>query len=61
MPARRTENFPDIPLKRGDQLPQRFLIAQIEINANDNISNGGVPGLREPTPVNEQTDYTGVN
>lgn len=58
---RRTENFLDIPLKRGSQLPQRFLIAQIEVNANENISSDDVGSVSTPTPVNEQLDYTGVN
>lgn len=48
---RRTDNFLDLDPKRGDQLPQRFLIAQTEINANNNISD--VPGTSTPTPVNE--------
>lgn len=58
---RRTDNFIGIPIKSGSQLPQRFLIAQTEINANNNISEGDVQSLSTPTPVNAQIDYTGVN
>jgi len=55
--VRRTDNFLNIPPKRGDQLPQRFLIAQTEINANDNAPQNP-PGLLEVTPAN-QFDYPG--
>jgi hypothetical protein len=55
--VRRTDNFLNIPPKRGDQLPQRFLIAQTEINANDNAP-GNPPGLLEVTSAN-QFDYPG--
>ncbi|MFB6230893.1 MAG: SusD/RagB family nutrient-binding outer membrane lipoprotein [Salinibacter sp.] len=55
--VRRTDNFLNIPPKRGGQLPQRFLIAQTEINANNNAPQNP-PGIFEVTPAN-QFDYPG--
>jgi len=54
---RRTDNYIGIPLKVGTTAyPERFLIPQNEIDANDNAE---VIDLYTPTPVNAGT-YPGV-
>ncbi|MEL7834002.1 SusD/RagB family nutrient-binding outer membrane lipoprotein [Fodinibius sp. Rm-B-1B1-1] len=51
---RRTGNVLGIPANTGNEIPQRFLIPQTEVNANDNVpSDRG--GLFDPTPVNSQS------
>jgi len=58
--VRRTENFLDIPLKQdASELPQRWPYAQIEISANENVSES--PPNTQETPVNENLDYGPVN
>lgn len=56
---RRTDNFLDIEPKAGNELPQRFLIGQGEADANENAPDP-IPGIFDPTPVNQNIDYTGV-
>ena len=59
--VRRTENYLGVPVKgNASQLPQRYLIAQTEINANSNAPDSP-PGVFQVTPVNESVDYSGVN
>jgi hypothetical protein len=60
--VRRTENFIGVPLKSNSasSLPQRYLIAQTEINANDNAPDSP-PGVFETTPVNGSVSYSGVS
>ena len=48
---RRTENLLEIPSTNGSEIPNRFLIPQVEINANANTPNP-IPDLTEKTPVN---------
>ncbi len=55
---RRTDNFLGVPPKTGDQLPQRFLIAQVEVNANANAPEP-IPGTFQATPANE-SGYSGM-
>lgn len=51
---RRTGNVLGIPANTGNEIPQRFLIPQTEVNSNDNVpSDRG--GLFDPTPVNSQS------
>lgn len=54
--VRRTLGEPQIRVpvqpNQGTELPQRFLIAQDEINANTNVPNP-IPGLFDPTQVNQ--------
>lgn len=59
---RRTENFIGVPLKTNSatRLPQRYLIAQAEINANSNAPDSP-PGIFQVTPVNKSVAYTGLN
>ena len=47
---RRTANFIGVPTKAGADHPQRFLYAQVEVNANENIPDP-VPGTFEPTAL----------
>jgi tetratricopeptide (TPR) repeat protein len=49
---RRTDNYIGVPPKTGSQIPQRFLYAQTEINANSNAPESP-PGIFVETPVNE--------
>ncbi|MBC6607672.1 SusD/RagB family nutrient-binding outer membrane lipoprotein [Hymenobacter sp. BT188] len=51
--VRRTNNLIGVPKKRTDapSIPQRYLIAQNEVNANPNVPDP-IPGLYEPTEVN---------
>lgn len=51
---RRTGNVLSIPTNTGSEIPQRFLIPQTEVNANDNVPSERA-GLFEPTPVNSQS------
>lgn len=50
---RRTGNLVGVPKKRTDapSIPQRYLIAQNEVNANPNVPSP-IPPLYEPTEVN---------
>mgnify|MGYP006279419051 CR=1 FL=1 len=48
---RRTDNLLEIPPVTGSEIPKRFLIPQVEINANTNAPSP-IPGLMEATPVN---------
>ena len=57
--VRRTDNFLGIPPTEGDQLPQRFFIAQAEVTANENIERP-IPGLFEVTPANDAISYDGL-
>lgn len=50
--VRRTDNFLEIPATSGNQLPQRFLYPQEEIDANINAPDP-IPGLFEETPINK--------
>lgn len=57
---RRTENFIGVPVRAQEsQLPQRYLIAQSEVNANDNTPDP-IPGIFEVTPINEEVEYSGL-
>jgi hypothetical protein len=47
---RRTDNYLNIPLKKGNKVPERFLIPQSELNSNTNAPND--KGLFDPTEVN---------
>ena len=58
--VRRTDNFIGVPPTTGTQLPQRFLYALGELNANDNAPNP-IPGTFEATPVNASINYQGVS
>ncbi|MCB0521764.1 MAG: SusD/RagB family nutrient-binding outer membrane lipoprotein [Lewinellaceae bacterium] len=49
---RRTDNLLGIPPTTGNTIPQRFLIPQVEIDANANAPSP-IPDLFEPTPVNK--------
>jgi len=49
---RRTDNLLEIPPVSGSDIPQRFLIPQVEIDANSNTPSP-VPGLMVKTPVNQ--------
>jgi hypothetical protein len=57
--VRRTDNFLGVPVKDGNELPQRFLIPQVEITTNDNAPSNP-PGIFQETPVNSEVDYTGL-
>ena len=57
--VRRTDNFIGVPGKNGGQVPQRFLYARSELNANASAPNP-VPPVGEETPVNSSINYTGV-
>ena len=48
---RRTENYLEVPPVTGSAIPQRFLIPQVEIDANANAPSP-IPGVFEPTPAN---------
>lgn len=50
--VRRTDNFLEIPATSGNQLPQRFLYPQEEIDANINAPDP-IPDLFEETPINK--------
>lgn len=50
--VRRTDNFLALPATSGNQLPQRFLYPQEEIDANVNAPDP-IPGLFEETPINK--------
>lgn len=41
----------NIPVKFGNQIPERFLYPQDEVNSNPNVPSP-LPGLFDPTPVN---------
>ncbi|NBC86132.1 MAG: SusD/RagB family nutrient-binding outer membrane lipoprotein [Bacteroidetes bacterium] len=47
---RRTANYIGVPTKAGANHPQRFLYAQVEVNANENIPDP-VPGTFEATAL----------
>ena len=47
---RRTVNYIGVPTKTGSSHPQRFLYAQVEVNANSSISDP-IPGTFEPTAL----------
>jgi starch-binding outer membrane protein, SusD/RagB family len=53
---RRTDNYIGIPIKAGTAYPERFLIPQTELDANDNAT---AVDLFTPTSVNTGT-YVGV-
>ncbi len=48
---RRTDNLLGIPPTTGSAIPERFLIPQVEIDANSNAPSP-IPDLFEPTPLN---------
>lgn len=48
---RRTDNYIGIPIKLGNQIVQRFLYPQTEINANRSVPTP-MPDYNTPTPVN---------
>jgi hypothetical protein len=50
--VRRTKNLLGITPSTGNQLPQRFLYSQNELNSNPNVPKP-LPGLFEPTAVNK--------
>jgi hypothetical protein len=51
---RRTDNLIGVPTNREDnQIPQRFLYPQSELNTNPNTPRLGTTDLFRPTPVNE--------
>jgi starch-binding outer membrane protein, SusD/RagB family len=54
---RRTENFIGVVIPQQDRVPQRFLYAQNEINANPNTPTP-IPGVYTETPVNAAFNYT---
>jgi len=47
---RRTANYIGVPTKAGADHPQRFLYAQVEVNANENIPDP-IPGTFEATAL----------
>ncbi|MEN0005710.1 MAG: SusD/RagB family nutrient-binding outer membrane lipoprotein [Bacteroidota bacterium] len=49
---RRTDNFLEIPSTTGNAIPERYLIPQVEIDANASTPSP-IPGLFEPTPLNK--------
>lgn len=49
---RRTDNFLNIPPTTGNAIPERFLIPQVEIDANSNTPSP-IPDMFEPTPLNK--------
>ena len=49
---RRTNNILDFSPTTGSTFPQRFLVPQVEIDANSNVPRP-LPGLFDPTPVNQ--------
>jgi len=49
---RRTDNLLGIPATTGSAIPERFLVPQVEIDANSNAPSP-IPGLFEPTPINQ--------
>lgn len=51
--VRRTDNLLGIPANRGDELPERFLYPQSEINSNENVPDQTDDALFQPTPVNQ--------
>lgn len=50
--VRRTDNYLELPPTTGNQLPQRFLYPQEEIDANINTPDP-IPDLFEETPINK--------
>lgn len=56
---RRTDNFLGISPRGNQGFPQRFYIAQQELDANSNLE--GTKDLFGETPANANIDYTGVN
>ena len=57
--VRRTDNFIGVPADATPQgIPQRFLYAQIELNANENAPTQS--NLFNETPVNAGINYTGL-
>ena len=57
--VRRTDNFIGIPGKNGGAVPQRFLYARNELNANTSAPNP-IPPVGQETPVNASINYTGL-
>ncbi len=49
---RRTDNFLGLLPVQGNAFPQRYLVPQVEIDANVNVPSP-IPGLFDPTPVNQ--------
>jgi hypothetical protein len=58
--VRRTDNFIGIPGKNNGEVPQRFLYARNELNANSSAP-ANIPGVGEETPVNASINYNGVD
>ena len=56
--VRRTDNFIGIPPSTSQGIPQRFLYAQTELNANSNAP--AQPNLFAETPVNASINYAGI-
>lgn len=57
--VRRTDNFIGIPGKNAGEIPQRFIYARNELNANANAPNP-IPTVGMETPVNASINYTGL-
>ena len=49
---RRTDNFLGLLPVQGNAFPQRYLVPQVEIDANVNVPSP-IPGLFDPTPANQ--------
>ena len=49
---RRTDNLLGIAATTGSAIPERFLVPQVEIDANSSAPSP-IPGLFEPTPLNQ--------
>ena len=56
--VRRTDNFIGIPGKNNGNVPQRFLYARSELNANSNAP--ALASVGDATPVNASINYTGL-
>jgi hypothetical protein len=57
---RRTDNFIGIPGKNNGEVPQRFIYARNELNANTSAPSP-IPPVGQETAVNAMIDYTGAD